>query len=494
MPSYPLADSRFVNVAAGKPARQSTLSPWSGEKGAGGVLVMDDTCDFGFHTAEEDSPWWQVDLQSAYPIEAIVLYNRRNLCTERARTVSVAISEDGEAWTTVHSGLAYFGHGADRPPLSLPLASQVRARFVRLQLHEHTAFHLWHVAVLVELATVRAIELRQTLGLSYPVRDLDANGKGNAGYDVIAARPQDISGPLIGLDVNDNGAFGNSVVQYATAVEMAQALGLSYVRAATGKLIQMAGPVTAGKVTILPGGTSLPEGGCFLRGNFFFRNHLNNALRSSTPESYHDLIRHHISRLYGKIDLTRLPKHPKTELAIHIRSGDIFRTWIHADYVQPPLAFYQLVVDRLLKAKQIKSVRLIFEDRGNPVVDALEARLKASGIPVTCQSGSVEDDITALIDARHMVYGIGTFGIGVVQFSGQIESVYYFSPDGGCPYSHLPNIRHVVHVTDQANGYIKVGTWANTPEQRQMMVDYPVENLAVVGEWTHPPYKSKFKA
>lgn len=476
--------SPTMNIAFNKTASQSSVSPWSRQDDAKGALIGDPDRMFGFHTAEEDSPWWEVDLGQIYAVQSIILYNRRDGFIEKARTVSVEVSTDNENWTLIHSGLVYFGHGPDLPPFTLPLAGRFSVRHVRLRLHEKNFFHLWKVEVLVYGIQSRVMELREQLGMTFPVRDLDANGKGNAGYDVIAATSEDMSGPLIGLDVNDNGAYGNSVVQYATAVEMAQTLGLKYIRAATGKLVKLNAPVVLGDITVLPGGAELPGGGCFLRGNFFFRNHLRPALKNSTPQSYHDLVHDHVSQLYKSVLAKKIPRQKTDELTIHIRSGDIFRTWIHADYVQPPLSFYQLVINQVVDKKRIKRVRLVFEDRGNPVVDALEAFLLASNIPFSCQSGSAEEDIAALIDAPHMVYGVGTFGPAVCQFSDIVESVYYFSPDNSCPFKGIPNIGKIVHISD-AGDYIKPGEWKNSPEQRATMVEYPVEKLVVLGEWSH---------
>jgi hypothetical protein len=40
-----------------------------------------------------------------------------------------------------------------------------------------------------------------------------------------------------------------------------------------------------------------------------------------------------------------------------------------------------------------------------------------------------------------------------------------------------------------AGGYIPLGEWRNTPEQKQMMLDYPIENLRLKADWAldQPP-------
>ena len=67
--------------------------------------------------------------------------------------------------------------------------------------------------------------------------------------------------------------------------------------------------------------------------------------------------------------LNNLPKinASKDELYIHIRSGDIFSTWIHRLYAQPPLCFYQ----KILKNFTFKKVILISEYKNNILIKYL---------------------------------------------------------------------------------------------------------------------------
>ena len=67
---------------------------------------------------------------------------------------------------------------------------------------------------------------------------------------------------------------------------------------------------------------------------------------------------------------------------LHFRSGDIFNqppdsTW----YVQPPAAFYLRAFDNLRDTYGVNRAMLVFEDRRNPAVDAVEAMLRNAGVP-----------------------------------------------------------------------------------------------------------------
>ncbi len=141
---------RLVNVALGRPATQSSFSPWSTELGAGGLVNGDFEQNFGFCSDIEDAPWWRVDLISRMPLEAIIVHNRLDVCQERARTLKIDVSDDDTTWTTVHAGLWYFGGGRIGTPLTIQLGSQVWARYVRLSLTERTYFHLSQLEVLAD--------------------------------------------------------------------------------------------------------------------------------------------------------------------------------------------------------------------------------------------------------------------------------------------------------------------------------------------------------
>ena len=76
-------DSRFD---AAKPAERSPSAKLGAKVTAHGVTTAQDAagaCDgikngrWGFHTASgELDPWWQVDLQSQYKLDRIVIFNR----------------------------------------------------------------------------------------------------------------------------------------------------------------------------------------------------------------------------------------------------------------------------------------------------------------------------------------------------------------------------------------------------------------------------------
>lgn len=106
---------------------------------------------WGFHTAVESEPWWQVDLGAVAPLRDVCLWNRADneSAAMRASRFRLLLSEDGQTWRLAyeHPGTVFYGYRMpDRWPLRVPLTNAV-ARYVRVQLPGVTALHLDEVEV-----------------------------------------------------------------------------------------------------------------------------------------------------------------------------------------------------------------------------------------------------------------------------------------------------------------------------------------------------------
>lgn len=127
-----------------------------GPRAPGGVTPEEDArggCDgkidgkWGFHTQNEDRPWWQVDLGEPLALERIVLYNRCDACGARNSRILVLASGDGAPWRQLyqHDGTVFYGH-TDNKPMTASLGGAT-ARYVRLQLPGKSYFHLDEVEI-----------------------------------------------------------------------------------------------------------------------------------------------------------------------------------------------------------------------------------------------------------------------------------------------------------------------------------------------------------
>jgi len=106
---------------------------------------------WGFHTAEQDNPWWQVDLGEMLPLAQVRVWNRADSdeAAKRARHFRILISNDGQDWRQVyqHDGSIFYGYYMpDRSALAVKLTN-AEGRFVRVQLPGKSILHLDEVEV-----------------------------------------------------------------------------------------------------------------------------------------------------------------------------------------------------------------------------------------------------------------------------------------------------------------------------------------------------------
>ncbi|QJB28833.1 tetratricopeptide repeat protein [Limnospira fusiformis] len=136
-----------VNLALNKPTAQSSVyQPEVYGYDYQGACNGKKTGKFGFHTCQENQPWWQIDLQSIYQLTQIKIYNRISF-EKRASALNILLSQDALNWELCYSNDSenIFG-GIEGKPLIVYLQGQV-TRFVRLQLREIGTLHLDEVEI-----------------------------------------------------------------------------------------------------------------------------------------------------------------------------------------------------------------------------------------------------------------------------------------------------------------------------------------------------------
>ena len=72
---------------------------------------------YNFHTAERgEQPWWRVDLGKSVTLDRVVIWNRVSLW-QRARTITVSVSDDARTWREVyrHDGSQFLGFKTGKP-------------------------------------------------------------------------------------------------------------------------------------------------------------------------------------------------------------------------------------------------------------------------------------------------------------------------------------------------------------------------------------------
>ena len=158
-------------------------------------------------------------------------------------------------------------------------------------------------------------------------------------------------------------------------------------------------------------------------------------------------------------------------LVIHIRSGDIFGGWIHKNYIQPPLSFYKKIINEF----EYSDVLIVTQpDKKNPCIDGL----LSWNSDIKLQCGTLSEDVSAILKAKNLVIGFGTFGWMLSLLSDRIHNLY-------CPSVctdifdneyHIPPFNISRYVFED---YIKMGEWENTEHQRKIMMSHPEEKIGV---------------
>ena len=161
-------------------------------------------------------------------------------------------------------------------------------------------------------------------------------------------------------------------------------------------------------------------------------------------------------------------------IVLHLRGGDVFGGRSPKAYGQPPLSFYLWVLGK----REWHNVVIVHQDDKNPVLAPLIEACHEQGLNVEKFSGSLVEDLTLLLGAHTIVAGRGTFIPAIVGLSDSIRTVYYFE-DKFVLFPERPDVE-ITRVLDADGRYrneLLSNNWANSPEQRGLMVEYPLSHL-----------------
>ena len=120
------------------------------------------------------------------------------------------------------------------------------------------------------------------------------------------------------------------------------------------------------------------------------------------------------------------------DLYIHIRSGDVFNPKYEGNYAQPPLCFYQNIINNF----EFKNIYIIAENKNNPVIDEILKEFPK----VIYQQNSFSLDIAYLSNAYNLVASVSSFLLVVVKFNDNL--IKYFEYD---IYVNSEKILHLHH-------------------------------------------------
>lgn len=280
----------------------------------------------------------------------------------------------------------------------------------------------------------------------------------------------EIAPQLKALVISRQLKFGNAILQLTNAIQVARQLSV-------GKIYHrgfdfLSDRAQVGQITLVKGA---PEHENYLASSFFPNALLEKICLSPEP-------RYQIARsLAPWLTLQRsrtTTLDTRRHLYIHIRAGDIFaKSTPHPLYGQPPLAFYIFV----LRTEPWEKVVLVFENRLNPVIDALMAFLASERIPCEIQSRNLDADAARLLEAENIVIGRGTFVYPMLCISDNVRRVFCFESDGADEWGLHQSGIQFVRVIDKTGTYRDnvLKRWLNNKEQRALMLNYSEDNLAL---------------
>ena len=151
----------------------------------------------------------------------------------------------------------------------------------------------------------------------------------------------------------------------------------------------------------------------------------------------------------------------KNDLYINIRSGDIFVTVINNNYAQPPLCFYQKIINE----NKFDNIFILSNGHENPVVDEL---LKLNP-KIKYIHGSLIDDISVVIYAYNFVMPVSTFSLNLINLNYNLINMYLYELIN----YRLTNVYYKIHIMKPSFNYekIMVRNWRNTKEQLELMIN-----------------------
>jgi hypothetical protein len=141
----------FDNLALGRPAWQSSVSMRSRKpdlrRDAEGGNDGDAEVEYGFHTAQQDGPWWAVDLGSDRRLRGVRIFNRREN-EHKFRQFEIETSLDFVSWTTAYAHPVDDRKGLFLRPIEIAFNPVVIARYLRVRLARRGVLHLAEVEVI----------------------------------------------------------------------------------------------------------------------------------------------------------------------------------------------------------------------------------------------------------------------------------------------------------------------------------------------------------
>jgi hypothetical protein len=161
-------------------------------------------------------------------------------------------------------------------------------------------------------------------------------------------------------------------------------------------------------------------------------------------------------------------------LYIYIRSGDIFIKSYNKLYSQPPLCFYQIIINNNIINKIFNNIYIISKDKTNPVISCLLNQYKN----IIYRHNDIKTDIGQLIKAYNIVGAVSTFINIIIRLNDNL--INYWEYNIGSLKAKINMFHHQFYqLPKKINMYIMEPTdkylremkyWTNSKYQKELMI------------------------
>lgn len=205
--------------------------------------------------------------------------------------------------------------------------------------------------------------------------------------------------------------------------------------------------------------------------NLMFFYYLNFSLIGKVDRIY--LFRQEIMKYLPKVKIN------SHDLFIYIRGGDIFRiiNKSHKDYHQPPLCFYESVLNNF----KFRKISIISEDKLNPVIPSLIKKYPY----IRYNKSNFALDISNLVNSYNTISAVSSFLTTINKLNHNLKFLWeYDYCKSRIRYLHLHysvytfSFNYTIYKMKASENYKKImNPFINSEKQRKMMIEENCDNI-----------------
>ena len=160
------------------------------------------------------------------------------------------------------------------------------------------------------------------------------------------------------------------------------------------------------------------------------------------------------------------------DLYINIRSGDVFVNIMHSSYSQPPLCFYQ----KIIQENKYQNIYLISNGKENPLVDIL-LKLYPN---IKYMHGTPIEDMSVLVNVYNLVLPISSFPYAAIRFNDNLKNLFIYdimvetiSVRWYAEDYYFKNMKFNIYKMKPSSNYenIMKGKWKKSKIQLDLMIN-----------------------